>query len=368
MATTRRPIKAAEPAARERRAIKAEGAVASSSYFASGSDKTNMRFISSGCSTMDEALGGGYVLGRVSNIVGDRSAGKTLKAMEAIANFAKTYPDGWIRYGESEAAFDEPYAAALGIPVDRIIFNHQSPVLAEKKEGAGMLETVEDWYEDLKYHLDHNKDQPGLYVIDSLDALSDEAEQKKEFDEGSYGGTKPKQIGKLFRTLVTQLEEQEVHLMVISQLRDKLNVTFGETKTRSGGRALDFYATHIVWLAELEKIKRTIDGIDRIVGVKVEAYVKKNKVGLPFRKAKYPILFGYGIDDLTAGAEWLVENKREALLAPLGLSKSGYKVRIAALRDKGGKEAADLRAALAQTIHKAWQEIETTFLPTSKKY
>lgn len=366
---TRRALPGAEPA-RERRALKTEVAPATSSYFALGSEKTNIKFVSSGCCVMDEALGGGYALGRVANIVGDRSSGKTLKAMELCANFVRQYPKGWIRYAESEAAFDQEYAAALGIPISRIIFNDASPVLTAKKEGAGMMETVEDWYEDALHYLDDHKasKEPGLYIIDSLDALSDEAEQKREFDEGSYGGTKPKQIGKLFRTLVSRFEEQDVLLVVISQLRDKLNVTFGETKTRSGGRALDFYATHIVWLAELEKMKRTIDGIERVIGVKVEAYVKKNKVGLPFRRARYPILFGYGIDDLTAAVEWLIDSKREELLKDLGLSKSGYKVRLQSLRDKGGAEAAELRAALAKVVREEWAKVETTFLPKSTKY
>lgn len=362
---TRRVASSEAPA---RRVIKTEVAEATSSYFASGSDKPGIKFVSSGCAIMDAALGGGYALGRVANIVGDRSAGKTLKAMELCANFTKQYPNGWIRYAESEAAFDQEYAAALGIPVDNIIFNDKSPVLADKKEGAGMMETVEDWYEDLKYYLNENKKRPGLYIIDSLDALSDEAEQKKEFDEGSYGGSKPKQIGKLFRTLITQMEDQDVMLVVVSQIRDKLNVTFGETKTRSGGRALDFYCTHIVWIAEIEKIKQTIDGMERIIGVKVEANVKKNKVGLPFRKARYPILFGYGIDDLTANVEWLIDCKREELLKPLGLSKAGYKVRLRSLRDKGGEEAAELRRELTTLVHREWGKIETTFLPVSKKY
>jgi protein RecA len=351
----RRATSAPAPAVRKKIEVPAEP---ETSYFASGSDKENIRFVSSGCSIMDAALGGGWALGRVANIVGDKSSGKTLLAMEAIANFAKDYPNGWIRYAESEAAFDEEYAAALGVPIDRIEFN---------ADGVPMA-TVEEWEADMRRCMEKGKGRPGLYILDSLDALSDEAEQKREFGEGTYGGTKPKLIGQLFRSNVADIEAQDVLLIVISQLRDKLNVTFGETKTRSGGRALDFYASHIVWLAEVEKLKKTIDKVERIIGIKVRAKVKKNKVGLPFREADYPILFGYGIDDLTAGVEWLINANREDCLKELGLSKAGYKVRLANLRDKGGAEVAALRTQITQVVKREWAAIETTFLPKSKKY
>lgn len=361
----RRPLKPAEP----------EEGAGQSNYFTDTEAKSGLKFVSSGCAIMDEALGGGYVLGRTVNIVGDRSSGKTLKAMELLANFFRKHPDGWARYAESEAAFDKGYAQAMGIPVDRIIFNSDVKLPAKKKKddakekgGIYMVETVEDLYDDLEYHLDQHKGKPGIYVIDSLDALSDEAEVGREFNEGTYGGTKPKQIGKLFRMLIQRMEDQEVMFVVISQIRDKLNVTFGETKTRSGGKALDFYATHIVWLAEIEKIKKTKDGVTRIVGVRVKARVKKNKVGLPFRECEYPILFGYGIDDLTANTEWLLEVGCEKQLAELGLSKAGYKVRIGNLRDKGGAEARELRAGLVKLVRKEWGRIETGFLPNSRKY
>lgn len=352
---TRKTIQPEEGSGRRRIAV--EGASAPS-YFASGSGKSNLEFFSSGCGLIDEALGGGWVLGRVSNVVGDKSAGKTLLAMESSANFALAFPDGMIRYGESESAFDIPYAQALGMPVDRIIFN----------DGKEPLRTVEDLYADLSRCLDAWKDRPGLYIIDSLDALSDAAEMDREFDEGSFGGTKPKAIGKLFRMLIDRIEQQRVHFMVISQLRDKLGVTFGETKTRSGGKALDFYATHIMWLAEKAKQKRTINGVERITGVEVQAYVKKNKVGLPFRKADYSVLYGYGVDDLMAMAEWAFEVKRDDLMKDLGFSKNGYKVRITNIRNKGGQEAQDMRSALRKLVRQEWAKIETDFLPQSRKY
>src|SRR5206468_8961680 len=109
----------------------------------------------------------------------------------------------------------------------------------------------------------------------------DDAEQKREIDDGSYGANKAKKMGELFRRLVADLEEANVLLIVVSQLRDKIGVMFGEKQTRTGGRALDFYASHIVWLAEIGKIKKTIQKVERVIGVNVRARVKKNKVGLP---------------------------------------------------------------------------------------
>lgn len=384
---TRKKVAAPEARSRVRVSVEQEGASAPS-YFASGSEKDNIKFTSTGCCLFDEALGGGPALGRGINIVGDKSSGKTLIAMEIMAQTLLRYPGAWARYAESEAAWDEDYARALGMPVDKIELN----------QGGERIETVEQLYDDMERCLDAHKGAPcGVYVVDSLDALSDDAEMEAGFNQASYGGAKPKAIGQLFRRLVGRFEEQNVLLVVISQLRDKLNVTFGETKTRSGGRALDFYMTHIVWLAEIEKLKRTIGGVDRIVGIQVEAYVKKNKVGLAFRRARYPVLFGYGIDDLMASAAWLVEIKREKLLYPLGMKRGEaavkvprrvpkkadvgkvqseeepaelrpYKDVVNDVRNEGGDRARKLREQLTALVRQEWARVETTFLPQAKKY
>lgn len=341
-----------EPAGtpRRRSSIPAE----TKSYFASKESK-NLEWVSSGCSLMDCVLGGGYVLGRMVNIVGDKSTGKTLLAIEASANFKRSYPDGVIRYTETEAAFDEGYAEALGMPTGCVDF-------------ATGIRTVEEFFEDLEKTLKELNGRPGLYILDSLDALSDKAEQERKIDDGSYGGSKPKKLGELFRRMVKQIEESRLLLVVISQIRDKIGVTFGERHTRSGGKALDFYASHIIWLHELQKLKRTISNVERVYGISIRAKCKKNKVGLPFRECDMPIIFGYGVDDLTAGVEWLLEIKRDDLVAELGMSKAGYKVRINNLRSKGGAEAAELRSRIASVVRSEWEKIETSFLPAAKKY
>lgn len=350
MAARRKVIEAA-PARRRPTAARRP---VTSDYFAAGDEK-DLDFISSGCALFDCVLGGGYVLGRVTNIVGDKSSGKTLLAIEACANFARQYSTGDIYYAEAEAAFDVRYAEALGMPVDRVQF-------VEK------IQTVEDLYESLEKITKEHEGKPGIYIVDSLDALSDRAEQERKIDEGSYGGNKPKKMGEMFRRLIKMIESSRLAVIIISQLRDKIGVTFGETKTRSGGRALDFYASQIVWLAEIEKLKKTVDKVERIIGVRVRARCKKNKVGMPFRDCDYPIVFGYGIDDLTASVEWLLSVGREELLAELGLSKNGYKVRLNNLRGKGGDEVADLRKHLNRLVTATWREIELKFLPTARKY
>src|SRR3990172_1731587 len=140
-------------------------------YFSS--TKTNIDFISSGCAVLDCVLGGGWPLGRVVNIVGDKSTGKTLLAIEAAANCAATFTKGRIWYREAEAAFDRNYAAALGMPLARVSF------------GDARLRTVEDLFEDLAGAIKSLgvKGPPGLYIVDSLDALSDRAELDRDMGE-----------------------------------------------------------------------------------------------------------------------------------------------------------------------------------------
>lgn len=360
------PAETPTPRARARVFMEADDSPsvgAASTYFADVEQKDGLTFISSGAATLDCVLSGGYVAGRVVNIVGDRSAGKTLLAIEAVANFHMQSPAAKKRYAESEHAFDKGYAEALGMPVDAIEFiDHKQQT----------FRTVEDFFLDLSDFCDRciKDKQPGIYVLDSLDALSDDAEMKKELDNAAtFGAAKAKKMSESFRRLIGKIEEAEVLLIVVSQLREKIGVMFGEKYTRSGGKALDFYCTHIIWLAEIGKIKQTQSGIERVIGVNVKARAKKNKVGLPFRDCEYPILFGYGVDDLTSSIEWLLQAKREAIVKDeFGCTPSGYKVRLAALRNRGGDEVRDFRQRLRAVVFREWQAIEQGFLPKARKY
>jgi RecA/RadA recombinase len=343
-----------------------------SDYFAS-MNKEDLQFIHTGAATLNCAAGGGWVLGRVVNLVGDKSAGKTLLAIEACTNFRIQYPKDPIRYAESEHAFDEKYAEALGLPVESVEFAEKTdPSSGKKRDEAKPIRTIEDWYNDMSAFLGRvkqSKTKRGLYVIDSLDALSDEAELKRTMGEGTYGVSKPKLLGELFRRLISDMDECQVTLVVVSQLKDKIGVTFGEKQTRAGGRALDYYATHIVWLADLGQIKKTVQGIERMIGRKIRARFKKNKVAIPYRECEYPIIFGYGIDDLTSNAEWLIEHGREELLREhLDMSKSGYAKRIEKLRDLGGEPVRIARETLRKLVYQEWEKVERSFLPKARKY
>lgn len=319
-------------------------------YFASPNE--HLRFIHTGSTMLDLALGGGWVEGRVSNIIGDKSTGKTLQCIEACANFARKYPKGKLRYREVESAFDNQYAAALGFPVDRIDF-------------GGHIRTVEDFFKDMQKIVVGSKTDE-LVILDSLDALSDDAELAREVGEGSFGTGKAKLLSEMFRRLIAEMEFKRVTLIIISQVRDNIGA-FGAQRSwkRSGGRALDFYASQVVVLANTGRLTQTVLGQKRATGVKVKATVDKNKVGLPFREALYQIRFGYGLDDAQSMVDFLAETKRLKLADIRPDEVKGFlNYLLEQPRDVMDREMENLRRICKET----WYEIETKSVPSRAKY
>lgn len=251
-----------------------------------------MQCIHSGSTMLNLALTGmptaGWPLGRSSNIVGDKSTGKTLLAIEAASMFLGAPPKGidypHVRYLEGEEAFDPDYAAALGLPVEQVTLKP--------------LNTIEQLYTELEDVCKVKaKSHGNLVIVDSLDSIDAQAELEKSLDEGTYDMGKQKQLGKIFRRLVKPMADSNTHLMIISQIRHNITtMPFSPKWRRSGGKALDFYCTHIVWLHEVKKLKSKATSL--VYGVNINAKVNKNKVGPPFREATFPLLFTFGIDDV----------------------------------------------------------------------
>lgn len=335
----------------------------------------SLSFISSGCTLLDCATGGGWPLGRVVNIVGDRSTGKTLLAEEAMANFLIQYPNGRIWYRETEAAFDESYARGLGLDTSKIDFG---------PDGAdSSWDTIESLFDDLNRILDENDARiaarakalreankkltapealklamgaavPGLYIIDSLDAVSSETELDRDVHEGSYNLAKQKLMGELFRRLVRRVKRAGICIVFISQIRDRIGAMIkGKKYTRTGGKALDFYASIVLYLADLGKVYETKGGIKRAVAIKIKARCEKNKITAPFRECVFELRFGYGIDDEYANFEWLKENKR--------LEEAGYDKIPLSIKGVDG-------AKLRRDTIRIWNDIESSFMPAKGKY
>lgn len=325
------------------------------SYFTSA--KTNIQFVSSGCAVLDCALGGGYALGRTVNVVGDKSTAKTGTATELMINFASEYPEGAIAYRETEAAWDDGYAEAMGLPIARIDFGDRENPLV----------TVEDFFDDFDAFCDKQKKagKPGAYVLDSMDALSDEAEMARDIDKGTFGAAKAKKMSEMFRKLTRKQEQANVLLFIVSQVRDNIGAMFGEKHKRSGGRALDFYASQVFWLAHLGIIKRTINKVERPYGIELRAKVKKNKVALPFRECDFQFEFGFGINDLKASVDWL---KKVDRLDAIDITANEYKdyIKEIAIMDTETYRSERIRAAAA--VKEIWAEIEETFIPKRRKY
>lgn len=277
------------------------------------------------------------------------STAKTALATEAVINFLKQYPDGNAFYRETEAAFLSSYAAKIGLPLDKVDFGDPDKPVT----------TVEEFAKDLSVFINKQTatGKPGIYILDSLDALSDDAEMDRDIGEGTFGMAKAKAMSILFRTVARKLERTKILLVIVSQVRDKIGVMFGEKHTRSGGRALDFYASQIVWLSKIKDLKRSIKGIERSYGVIVRAKIKKNKVSAPGRECDFEFHYSYGIEDFLTSYNWLHQVKR----LPEEYAKLNYE-------NMSDSDYRRITKEIGEDVKKAWTDIEQDFMPKRSKY
>ena len=264
-----------------------------------------VRFIPTGSTNLDLILGGGWARGRVINIVGDKSSGKSLLAIQSCGNNQLIDPKAENEYIDAEHVDVLEYFNLMEVPTDGVTFPDD-------------VFTIEDYYnhvETFVTKLEKTKNPNSQIIIDSFDALSDDAELKRKFEDGSYGGAKAKKMSELFRRLNAEAHKRNTLLMVISQIRDVLNSMIPNQKSRSGGHALDFYASQVVWLTALKPITRTLDKEEEEIGIEVKAVVKKNKIAIPHKECKFKIVYELGVDNLWSCLEYLV-NKEKINLVP----------------------------------------------------
>jgi len=202
-------------------------------------------------------------------------------------------------------------------------------------------------------------------VLDSLDALSDETEMAQAMDAATMGMAKAKMLSKFFRKTVSICDRKRVTLIVVSQIRAAVNVSYGRATTRAGGKALDFYALQIIYLTHLKRIEIQRRGVKRCIGIQIQAKNEKNKVGTPFREARFPVYFSFGVDDVASMIEWLLEIKQHRQLFASEKEAKGV---LAMSRSMDIEEWVSWRKKLRRVVRTEWDEIEQAFAPTKRKY
>lgn len=331
---------------------------------------SGQKLVSCGSTMFDLAMSGsvegGIAVGKMINIIGDSHAGKSLLSLYVLAEAASDpfFDDYLLIYDDVEAAdeFDKPEMFGKRI-AKRIV---PPPALQkDKTEEGAESDTVEDF--EARFNKCIAGDRPFIYVLDSFDALTEVAEQeaseknskaheKGNNAKGTYGTGKAKFASRFLRQAKSKLKQKNSLLVVVSQTRENLNATaFGSKKTRSGGKALKFYATQEVWLACVKTHKDS--KYNRSLGTDTRMKVTKSKLTGKVREADTTIFRDYGIDNIYTMIEWLCSVKHWTKSGST-INAKEFDVKLQRKKLISYIEDNDLETELKHIVQDVWDEIE----------
>jgi recombination protein RecA len=287
--------------------------------------------ISTGAISIDYALGiGGVPRGRVIEIFGPESSGKTTLALQVIAEAQRK--GGMAAFVDAEHALDAAYAKKLGVDLDNLL-------VSQPDNGEQALEIVE---------VIIRSNSVDVVVVDSVAALVPRAEIEGEMGEAQMG-LQARLMSQALRKLTGAVSKSKASLIFINQLREKIGVMFGNPETTTGGRALKFYSSVRIDIRRIGAIK---DG-DNVVGGRTRVKIVKNKMAPPFREAEFDIMYGEGVsregDLIDIAVEHKIIEKSGAWFAyggeRLGQGRENVKAFL--------KENIDLRSAIEEKVRRA---------------
>lgn len=255
----------------------------------------NIELIKSGSLSLDLALGGGYPKGRIIEIYGPESSGKTTLALHAIAEVQKN--GGQAAFIDAEHALDPSYAEKIGVQIDNLL-------ISQPDNGEQALEICETLV---------RSNAVDLIVVDSVAALTPKAEIDGDMGDAQMG-LQARLMSQAMRKLTAIISKSKATVIFINQIRMKLGVMFGNPETTTGGNALKFYASVRVDIRRIGQIKNGED----IIGNRTKIKVVKNKIAAPFRTAEFDIMYNEGIsktgDVLDLAVQYGVLDKAGAFL------------------------------------------------------